>query len=420
MTTRGEQLYGYAGRLEDALSTLDKAEDISTSNKKVIVRFADHCTAEGLSLARTVKYVFTLKTLAQVLAMDFNAADKADIEALMAKIERHPGGYSEWTKKDFRVCLKKFYKWLRDTGDDFPEEVKWIKTTIRKDRKKIPDELLTEEDVMLLVNTATNQRDKALLITLYESGARIGELGEAKIKQFVPDQYGAALIVIGKTGMRRVRLLVADPYIRAWLNMHPRRDDPNAPIWVQNNGKPMTYSTVAGIIRRISKRSGIKKNVHAHLFRHSRATFLANHLTEAQLCQFFGWDQGTKMTATYVHLAGRDIDGTILGLYGIKKEEEEEGKNGKSHLPAPIDCPRCGERNPEGASFCSKCGMGLSLRTVVEMEEKRRILDEALFEAIKQPEVQEALEVAFRRLGIADRVLKAGDDESGRCAEKEE
>ena len=367
MTTRGEQLYGYAGRLEDALANLEKAKDVSERNKKVILRFADHCTAEGLSLARTVKYVYTLKTLAQILAMDFEAADKADIEALMGKIERHPRGYSEWTKKDFRVCTKKFYKWLRGTGDDFPEEVRWIKTSIRKDRKKIPEELLTEEDVMQLVNTATNQRDKALLITLYESGARIGELAEAKIRQFVPDQHGAALILIGKTGMRRVRLLAADPYLRAWLNMHPRRDDPNAPMWVKNTGKPMTYSTVAGLIRRITKRSGIKKNVHAHLFRHSRATFLANHLTEAQLAAYFGWEQGTKMTATYVHLAGRDIDAAILGVYGIKVEEEE-GKNGKSHLPAPLKCLRCGERNPEGGSFCSKCGMALNFKSALDID----------------------------------------------------
>ncbi len=380
MTSRGEQLYGYAGRLEDALAGLEKAEDVSERNKKVILRFADHCTAEGLSLARTVKYVFTLKTLAQILTMDFEAAKQKDIETLLGKIERHPRGYSEWTKKDFRVCIKKFYKWLLGTGDDFPEEVRWIKTGIRKDRKKIPQEILTEEEVMLLVDTASNHRDKALLITLYESGARIGELAEAKIRQFVPDQHGAALILIGKTGMRRVRLLAADPYLRAWLNMHPRRDDPNAPMWVKNNGKPMTYSTVAGLIRRITKRSGIKKNVHAHLFRHSRATFLANHLTDSQLAAYFGWEPGTKMTATYVHLAGRDIDGAILGVYGIKIDEEE-GKNGKSHLPVPVECLRCGERNPEDASFCSKCGMALNFKSALDTDTKD------LLNLVEQPNV---------------------------------
>jgi len=365
MTSRGEQLYGYTGRLEDALAILKKAKDVSERNKKAILKFSNHCTAEGLSLARTVKYVYTLRTLAQILGKDFDEADKDDIEELMAKIERHERCYSEWTKKDFRVCIKKFYKWLKGTGDESPEEVRWIKTTIPKDRKKIPEVLLTEEDIKLLVDTASSHRDKALIMTLYESGARIGELAEAKIRQFSTDRYGASLILIGKTGMRRVRLIASGPYLSTWINVHPRRDEPTAPLWVKNNGEPMSYSTVAGLIRRITKRSGLKKHVHAHLFRHSRATFLANHLTEAQLAQYFGWEQGTKMAATYVHLAGRDLDGTILGLSGIKVEEEDEGKNDKSHLPVPVECPRCGERNPEGAIYCMRCTMALDVKTAL-------------------------------------------------------
>ena len=67
-----------------------------------------------------------------------------------------------------------------------------------------------------------------------------------------------------------------------------------------------------------------------------------------------------------------------MGVYGIKVEDEEEGKNGKSHLPAPIDCPRCKDRNPEGASFCSKCGMALSFEAAMELDTRREGFDEAL------------------------------------------
>ncbi|RLF00099.1 MAG: hypothetical protein DRJ59_07465 [Thermoprotei archaeon] len=40
----------------------------------------------------------------------------------------------------------------------------------------LSEELLTEEEVKRLVKHATNLRDKALILTLYESGCRIGEL----------------------------------------------------------------------------------------------------------------------------------------------------------------------------------------------------------------------------------------------------
>jgi len=36
----------------------------------------------------------------------------------------------------------------------------------------------------------------------------------------------------GKTGVRRVRTINATPYLHDWLNMHPNKDDPEAPLWV--------------------------------------------------------------------------------------------------------------------------------------------------------------------------------------------
>jgi len=386
MVARGEKLYGYAGRLRDAFAIIDKAKDVSKRNKKDIHRFADHCTAEGLSLARTVKYVFTLRTLAQLLDKDFEKADKDDIEALMGKIERSERCYSEYTKKDFRICIKKFYRWLRGTEEGYPPEVKWLKTTLRPDRKKIPQELLTEDDIKKLMDAATTPRDKALIITLYESGARIGELAGAKIKHLTFDDVGSAIIVIGKTGMRRIRLIAADAHLRRWLNEHPGREDPNSPLWVKNNGDQMSYPTIAGLISRITKRAGLKKHVHAHLFRHSRATFLAKHLTEAQLSMYMGWVQGTRMASTYVHLAGRDIDDAILGIYGIQTKKEEEGNGHIPALGAPKVCPRCGDRNPGDASFCFKCGLALDMKKALEAEADLRIVERVFEEIRSNPE----------------------------------
>ena len=58
------------------------------------------------------------------MASPFEEATKDDIVELIAKIERR--NYAEWTKHDYKVILRKFYKWLRGT-DDYPPEVRWIK-----------------------------------------------------------------------------------------------------------------------------------------------------------------------------------------------------------------------------------------------------------------------------------------------------
>jgi hypothetical protein len=40
-------------------------------------------------------------------------------------------------------------------------------------------------------------------------------------------------------------------------------------------------------------------------------------MTTAQLSQFAGWVQGSKMPPTYMHLSGKDILAPRLSMYGI-------------------------------------------------------------------------------------------------------
>ena len=92
---------------------------------------------------------------------------------------------------------------------------------------------------------------------------------------------------------------------------------------MSNHEKGLDYPAINKRLKEIAERTGIKKPVNPHNFRHSRATYLAKKLTEAQMCQYFDWVQGSKMPATCVHLSGRDLDDAILKIHGkISKEEE--------------------------------------------------------------------------------------------------
>ncbi|WP_083754945.1 tyrosine-type recombinase/integrase [Methanococcoides burtonii] len=55
-----------------------------------------------------------------------------------------------------------------------------------------------------MIVSATNLCDKAFIATLYETGARIGEMDSLQIKNIRFDDLGAVLMVNRKTGMRRV------------------------------------------------------------------------------------------------------------------------------------------------------------------------------------------------------------------------
>jgi integrase/recombinase XerD len=113
-------------------------------------------------------------------------------------------------------------------------------------------------------------------------------------------KYGAIVNVRGKTGYRRVRAVWSVEYLKIWLEAHPAGYNPDAPLWTtfdskENLLKPLQYSAIRMKLQRIAKKAKISKKIHPHLFRHSRCTYMANYLTEAQMNVYFGWAQGSDM-----------------------------------------------------------------------------------------------------------------------------
>ncbi|MEM2883692.1 MAG: site-specific integrase [Nitrososphaerales archaeon] len=388
-------IHGFDVRLERAEKKLHNP--LSARNVELVKEFEKSLFSEGLSAVRVEKYVNTLGKLGEMLGKDFDRVSKKDIEDIVYMIER--SAYSPWTKHDYKVALKKFYKWLKGRNEEYPEEVKWIKTTLKEKDLLLPDQLFTEEEVLKLVEAADNPRDKALIISLYESGARIGELGSLKIKDVVFEQSFARLMLRGKTGSRRVIVIAAAPYLATWIQNHPLKSNPESPLWVNigtvNRYKAMSYPALAKILKVAAARAGLNKKIHPHKLRHSRATFLASKLTEAQMSQTFGWKQGSNMPSIYVHLSGRDLDDAILGVYGLKSIKDDKPKI------TPRICPRCGASNQYDAKFCLRCGLALDVKAAQELDEARAITDGLMDLLIKDQEFKELLMKKLKELGPA-------------------
>lgn len=139
----------------------------------------------------------------------------------------------------------------------------------------------------------------------------------------------------GKTGFRRVRVRACVPFLLEWINRHPFKNDPKAYLSINKRLKPFDYNCLIQMLYRIAKRAQITKKVNPYNFRHSRATYLANFLTKAQMKEFFGWEQDSKMAALYVHLLRRDVDNALLKVYGIETNSEK-----KKSIFKPKECSR--------------------------------------------------------------------------------
>lgn len=387
--TNAAAIYKYKRSLAREISNIKK----DRVNGKIILKYYRSRVAEGLSIARTLKCISTLKLISRRLKKPFTKATKEDIVDFVASIEERD--ISSWTKHDYKVILKKFYKWLYDS--DNPPEVKWIKIPTNIRNNLIKEKLLTPEEVTKLVEAATNIRDKALLLVLYETGRRIGEILTLKIRDVEFDQYGARLVIDGKTGPDLTRIVASAPKLALWLDNHPLRNDQEAPVWVRFGDKKkiqqLTYSAAKALLKDCTKRVGLGKRVFFHLFRHSSATQACTLLTQAQMNHMFGWKQGSRMPSVYIHLAGKDVDEAIFALNGMKKKPDK-----KDEIFKPNICPRCDEKNSPDSKFCNLCGAVLNLKTSLRLEESRTKLDKLFERLTEDPEKLDKLLTLVKEL----------------------
>jgi integrase len=267
--------------------------------------------------------------------------------------------------------LRLFFAWL------IPDrEVITFKP--QKPRHDVPPEkVLQSDNVRKILEVCETQRDRALISAYWDSAARLSELLNCNLRDITFDRYGGVISVTGKTGRRNIRLVSSIPDIQAWVNIHPLKNNPGAPLFVtsrRRGSKTVTRLTtrrVQNIFARLGDLAGCPKDTNPHSFRHGRLTCRGRQLTESELREFAGWSKGSNMAAVYVHLSSRDIDDKILRVEGIKQEEDP--------IPdpmAPIICPRCKKPNAPDTKFCGACSMILSEEAAITRDNLKQIVRE--------------------------------------------
>ncbi|MDO8656932.1 MAG: tyrosine-type recombinase/integrase, partial [Nanoarchaeota archaeon] len=225
-------IHNYEAWYEKSRKRLENS-DISAHNKKLILDYVSDLILKNLSRPRLMKYMEILGTTAKRLEKDFDKITETDLKGYISSIQQRVN-YSPWTKQTYKVIIRRFYQWLHGMeGHDYPSIVKWINIRFSRSEQKLPSEgdLLTEEEVKKMIDAAFHPRDKAFVAIMWESGARIGEIGNITIKNISSDKYGVVLTLSGKTGSRKVRLIWSVPYLMTWLNCHPFKGNPDAPAW---------------------------------------------------------------------------------------------------------------------------------------------------------------------------------------------
>jgi site-specific recombinase XerD len=387
----------YEQEVKNVLSNVKDSGKVHPDNKELIKDYKRDKVLDDMSYAtlqRNLSYLFQVAK--QVGDTRFEDMGEDEVKDALEWV--HSRDLADSTVRTYKKVLRSFFKWLSD--EDEPNTIAWI-TVGTGGNRKLPQDLLTKDEVESQINACKNPRDKALIALLYETGARIGELIDLTVGDIEDRKHGKKVVIDGKTGSRRIPLVESVPYLNKWLNEHPDPDK-NAHLWckIQQPGEEgLSYNYIRkDILRASMERAEVDKPSNPHHYRHSRASYLATEMTEAELCEWFGWVQGSDEVAKYVHLSGRDIDNKYNAMHGIIDEDEEDEEE-----KSVVECPRCDELNEPDAGFCYRCGFALD----VDMAEEVERLEDQTAEGVEADDMKIAQEVVKVMQDNPDKLTKA-------------
>jgi len=172
----------------------------------------------------------------------------------------------------------------RFIGQNSPEHIEWCAQIRLIPFKRTDHPGITyldkpEMDALLASpdrRTAQGRRDYALLLFLYNSGARASEAAEIRITDM--DWYAKSVRIIGKGNKRRACPLW--PNTMDQLRLLAAQREPEQRLFLNRNGQPITRFGIHTLVERYASRaceqspSLVTKRVSPHVIRHTAATHL--------------------------------------------------------------------------------------------------------------------------------------------------
>ena len=204
--------------------------------------------------------------------------------------------------------IKMFHKFL--VGDRIAKTNPVENIDTPKLSRTLPD-VLNQDEIEAILNQpnpteSLGIRDKTILETMYATGMRVTELIKFKQSDIYKDEgfvkiFGKGskerLVPIGRSALRWI-----EKYRHEVRNKLAEKGRGQEVLFLNARGRPMSRMAVWNIVRANTLKSGIKKEVHPHTFRHSFATHLLEGGADLRAVQEMLGHSDISTTQIYTHI----------------------------------------------------------------------------------------------------------------------
>jgi site-specific recombinase XerD len=290
----------------------------------------DFASATSGTESTARNYRVTLGAVERALGKPLAAASERDILAIKKELRAKRSG------PHVANLLRMFYRAAAASQDD-PRLRKLAESLRLKQRvaRLSQEEVLTIVDVNAMLGAAMTLRDRALIVVLWETGARIHEVLAVDLRDVaeldVKDNGGTRHAY--RVFFRKVKVageehagfvLEGRDHLAAWIHVHPS-PQADSPLFPMYRGERLGRHGANRLVHRLAARAGLAKRVYPHLFRHSRATHLLRlGVPETQVKRLLGWTANSTMLSRYSHLTADDAYHALLRAHGIETPKTEE------------------------------------------------------------------------------------------------
>ena len=191
--------------------------------------------------------------------------------------------------------------------------------------------ILTQQEAVRLIDSASNLFHRAMLMTAYSTGMRRAEMCQLKVEDIDSDRM---LIHIRQGKGRRDRDVPLSPKLLETLRAYWRWMKPQTYLFPGTiNGsradKPITPKMLWEACREAAQRAGITKPVRPHLLRHSFATHLLEGGADLPTVQALLGHADLKPTSIYLHLSERHLKAAGTPLDKVELSSPDQVKRSR-------------------------------------------------------------------------------------------
>lgn len=278
----------------------------------VVQRFLRYLEHERNAAALTIKsYREDLTSLAEYFGeRDVAQFTPQDLRAYVAAL--HEAGYAKTSVARRLASLRSFFRYCQREGLVTTNPAKPLRNP-RPDRK-LPHFLTTPDVGKLLAappkDGGFGLRDRAILETMYSAGLRVSET--VGINDDDLDFAQGVVRVRGKGRKERFGHLGSHAVraLQQWMKVRtlaPGLTGRKAPAFTNKFGKRLTTRSVARLLEKYLKLTGLDLRTTPHTLRHSFATHLLDNGADIRSVQELLGHKSLVTTQIYTHLSTANL-----------------------------------------------------------------------------------------------------------------